>query len=249
MRISISHYMNYSYDSPVRLSTQYLRLYPRDTARQKVLAWKLETLGQPMRTQDGYGNVLHVLTLDKPVSEISIHAEGAVETAATLDEPSDFRGTPLSPLLFLRQTGLTRLSDEVASFAERFRRGAATLSSLRELAGAILERDGESSSEHLAHAFIGCCRHLGVPARYVSGYVYSAQKPAGASALHAWAEAWVVERWRSFDIAQGGAIGEGHIKLAIGADYLDACPMRGVRTGGGSETLIARTELAADAQQ
>ena len=78
MRFSISHDLNYSYDSPVRLSTQYLRLYPRDTARQKVLAWKLETLGQPMRTQDGYGNVLQVLTLDKPVSDISIHAEGTV---------------------------------------------------------------------------------------------------------------------------------------------------------------------------
>jgi transglutaminase-like putative cysteine protease len=249
MRISISHDMNYSYDSPVRLSTQYLRLYPRDTGRQKVLAWKLETLGQPMRTQDGYGNVLHVLTLDKPVSEISIRAEGTVETAPTLDEPSDFRGTPLSPLLFLRQTALTRVNDELGALAERFRRASATLSGLRELAGAILKRNGESSSEQLTHAFIGCCRHLGVPARYVSGYIYSPQKPANGTALHAWAEAWVVDRWRSFDIAQGRAVGEGHIKVAIGGDYLDACPMRGVRTGGGTETLMAHTEVAADPQQ
>jgi len=194
MRFSISHDLNYSYDSPVRLSTQYLRLYPRDTGRQKVLAWMLETLGQPMRTQDGYGNVLHVLTLDKPVSEISIHAEGLVETAPSLDEPSDFRGTPLSPLLFLRQTALTRVNGELGAFAERFRRGAATLSGLRELAGALLKRNPEGSSEQLTHAFIGSCRHLGVPARYVSGYIYSAQKPADGSALHAWAEAWVVER-------------------------------------------------------
>ena len=249
MRISISHYMNYSYDSPVRLSTQYLRLYPRDTGRQKVLAWKLDTLGQPMRTQDGYGNVLHVLTLDKPLSEISLHAEGTVETAPTIDEPSDFRGTPLSPLLFLRPTGLTRVNEELAAFAERFRRGSGTLSGLRELAAAILKRDADGSSEHLTHAFIGCCRYLGVPARYVSGYVFSLHKPDDKTALHAWAEAWVIDRWRSFDIAQGGPIGAGHIKLAIGGDYLDACPMRGVRTGGGSETLIARTEVAADSQQ
>ena len=74
MRLSITHEMGYTYDSPVRSSTQYLRLCPRDTARQKVLKWKLETPGQAMRTQDGYGNVLHVLTLDKPVSEISITA-------------------------------------------------------------------------------------------------------------------------------------------------------------------------------
>ena len=249
MRLSISHDLHFSYDSPVRLSTQYLRLSPGETVRQKVLSWKLETLGQPLRTQDGYGNVLHVLTLDKPVSEISIHAEGTVETASTLDEPSDFRGTPLSPLLFLRQTGLTRVNDELGNFAERFRRAAATLSGLRELAGAILRRDPQGSSEQLAHAFIGCCRHLSVPARYVSGYLYSTHKSQDKTALRAWAEAWVIDRWRSFDVALGGPVGEAHIKLAIGGDYLDACPMRGVRTGGGTETLVAHTQVAAEPQQ
>jgi transglutaminase-like putative cysteine protease len=202
-----------------------------------------------MRTQDGYGNVLHVLTLDKPVSEISIHAEGTVETTPALDEPSDFRGIPLSPLLFLRQTNLTRVNEELCAIAERFRRGAATLSGLRELAGALLKRNGESSSEQLTHSFIGCCRHLGVPARYVSGYIHSAQKSEDKTALHAWAEAWVVDRWRSFELAQGGAVGEGHIKIAIGGDYLDACPIRGVRTGGGAETLVAQAHVAADRQQ
>ena len=110
-------------------------------------------------------------------------------------------------------------------------------------------RNPEDSSEQLTHAFIGCCRHLGVPARYVSGYIHSAQRPANVTALHAWAEAWVVERWRSFDVAQGAAVGEGHIKIAIGGDYLDGCPVRGVRTGGGAETLIAQTEVAAHSQQ
>jgi transglutaminase-like putative cysteine protease len=60
MKFSISHELKYSYDSPVRLSTQYLRLVPRDTVRQKVLDWKLDTPGQALRTTDGYGNVLHV---------------------------------------------------------------------------------------------------------------------------------------------------------------------------------------------
>lgn len=249
MKFSISHDLNYSYDSPVRLSTQYLRLHPRDTGRQKVLSWKLETLGQPMRTQDGYGNVLHVLTLDKPVSEISIHAEGTVETAPNIDEPSDFRGTPLSPLLFLRQTGLTRVGEELGAVAEHFRRIAGTLSGLRELADAILKRNAEGSSEQLTHSFIGCCRHLGVPARYVSGYIYSAQKSEDKTALHAWAEAWAIDRWRSSDGAALRDVGEGHIKIAIGGDYLDACPVRGVRTGGGAETLIAHTDVAADSQQ
>jgi transglutaminase-like putative cysteine protease len=47
--------------------------------------------------------------------------------------------------------------------------------------------------------------------------------------MHAWAEAWVGDRWHSFDVAIDKPIGEAHIKIAIGADYLDACPVRGVR--------------------
>ena len=111
MRFSIRHEFRYSYDSPVRLSTQYLRLTPRDTVRQKVTGWKLDTPAAALHTTDGYGNVLHVLTIDKPVSEIAIEATGSVETAPVLDEPSDFTGAPLPPLLFLRPTGLTRLDE------------------------------------------------------------------------------------------------------------------------------------------
>lgn len=240
MKFAISHEFKYAYDSPVRLSTQYLRLVPRDTKRQKVLVWKLDTPGPALRTLDGYGNVLHVLTIDKPVSEISIEAEGSVETSPTLDEPSDFTGTPLPPLLFLRPTDLTRASASRAAFAGKF---AGHHSGLRELARAIHEKNGEASAADSVHEFIACCRSLGVPARYVSGYVYD-----HSVAMHAWCEAWVDGRWRSFDIARGGPIGEGHIKIAVGGDYLDACPVRGVRVGGGIETLSAQAHVEATQQ-
>lgn len=246
MRYAILHALSYAYDSPVRSSTQYLRLTPRDTARQKVIEWKLETPGQPMRTQDGYGNVLHVMTIDRPVSGIMIRASGTVETSPALDEPSDFTGTPLSPLLFLRLTPLTRADEKLAAFAEGFRRSVGTLAGLRELAAAVHKHRAEGSAADMSHAFIACCRHLGVPARYVSGYAYSAQTMGAQVAMHAWAEAWVEDRWRSFDIAQDNPIGEAHIKIAVGADYLDACPIRGVRTGGGTETLLAQASVVAN---
>ena len=119
MKIAIRHDTRYVYDAPVRSSTQYLRLVPRDTARQKVIAWKLDTPVPTVRTQDGYGNVLDVLTLDKPVAEIRIVASGTVETSAVVDEPSDLPGLPLSPLLFLRATGPTRPDRAIAALAER----------------------------------------------------------------------------------------------------------------------------------
>ena len=246
MKFSISHELSYRYDSPVRFSIQYLRLCPRDTARQKVLDWKLETPGRAMRTLDGYGNVLHVLTTDKPTAEIWIHSGGSVETTPALDEPSDFTGTPLSPLLFLRPTALTRVDDDLGRVAEGFRRRAGSLSGLRELAVAIQKKKPGAAAEELTHAFITCCRHVGVPARYVSGYVDSSKN--SKIAIHAWAEAWVVDRWRSFDVVHSNAIGEAHIKVAVGADYLDACPVRGVRTGGGVETLMAQAQVTAGNQ-
>ena len=243
MRFSITHEFKYSYDSPVRLSTQYLRLMPRDTVRQKVLSWKLDTPGTALRTTDGYGNVLHVLTIDKPSTEIAIVAAGSVETATSHADVSDFTGAPLPPLVFLRPTPLTRADDKLAAFAGKFRNIGDTLAMLRGLAQTVRERDAQGSAADAVHIFIACCRHLGVPARYVSGYFYAA-----SVAMHAWAEAWVDDRWHSFDVWQGKPVAESHIKIAIGADYLDACPVRGVRVGGGTETLIAQAHVEASQQ-
>jgi transglutaminase-like putative cysteine protease len=245
MRYAIRHELTYTYDSPVRQSTQYLRLSPRDTARQRVVGWKIETPRPALRTDDGYGNILHVLTVDKPVSEIAILAAGIVETSVEADGPSDFTGVPLSPLLFLRMTPLTRPEAKLAALAERFRSRASTHAGVRDLAAAVHDGAPEGPSEGLSHAFIACSRLLGVPARYVSGYLYTPHGAGEPMALHAWAEAYCEERWRGFDVASRAPVGERHIKIAVGADYLDACPIRGVRTGGGAETLRAQAEVVA----
>jgi transglutaminase-like putative cysteine protease len=96
-----------------------------------------------------------------------------------------------------------------------------------------------------AHVFIACCRFLGVPARYVSGYLYTAQDSDAPVASHAWAEAWVVDRWRSFDVTNGRPAGEHHVRIAIGADYLEASPVRGIRFGGGEERMVASAVVEA----
>ena len=268
MKLQISHETHYLYGAPVRSSTQYLRLMPRDTAGQKVLDWKLEAPDTPVRTHDGYGNVLHVLTLDTPISEIRIRASGVVDTSPAVDAPSDFTGVPLSPLLFLRATALTRVDGKLAALLNGFQREAKSLKVLRSLAAAIHEKmplDAHelpvfpSASEafasrsgagpDLAHVFIACARHLAIPARYVSGYLCSQAKSGSHVASHVWVEAWVENRWSSFDLARNAPIGEGHVKLAVGADYLDACPIRGVRVGGGAETMTIRAELLAPAPQ
>jgi transglutaminase-like putative cysteine protease len=268
MRLAVDHETHYIYESPLRFSTQYLRLTPRDSVRQKVIEWRVDAPARCLRTQDGYGNILHVLTIDHPVIEIRIRAVGVVETAQAADHPSDFVGAPLSPLLFLRPTVRTETDAALEAFAAPFQSRAGTLEGLRELATAIHLRmpfrPGEthvssSASEAFAigsgvcqdhaHVLIACCRRLGIPARYVSGYVFSPGHAETHVASHAWAEAWVGENWHSFDVANDCPAGEDHIKLAMGADYFDACPIRGVRVGGGVETMTAAALVSRQSQQ
>ncbi|MES2561512.1 MAG: transglutaminase family protein [Pseudomonadota bacterium] len=263
MRISIDHVTRYTYETPVRYSTQYLRLAPQSSPHQRVIEWNLDTPGTPIELRDGYGNTLHVLTLDDPVTEIVIRASGVVETSGAVDEQATEPG--LSPLLFLRPTALTKAEGAMIDFAEKFRLDGGGVAALRDLAAAVLAKlpfqpgvtqVHSTASEALdaangvcqdhAHVFIGCCRHLGVPARYVSGYLYSDGHSESVVASHAWAEAWVVNRWHSFDITNSRPEGEHHIRLAIGADYLDASPVRGVRHGGGDETMVTHALVGVD---
>ena len=263
MKIRVDHVTHYAYDAPVRHSAQYLRLVPAASARQRVLEWRLETPGNPLEMRDGYGNILHLFTVERPASEIRIRSTGVVETSAAIDEAPD--EIKLSPVVFLRQSALATADAAIGEFAEGFRRRAGTLSGLRDLAVAILGRlpfqagvTGPHSTAAEAfqaengvcqdhtHVFIACCRYLGIPARYVSGYIHEPRFPESQVAGHAWAEAWVVDRWRSFDVTNGGPAGEHHLRVAVGPDYLDACPVRGVRSGGGQEKMTAAAMVGLD---
>lgn len=259
MILTINHETVYRYDSAARHSTQYLRLTPQDSDGQRVLEWRLDLPRPAFATTDSHGNVLHVLTLDMPHTEIRIRAVGIVET----DEGERVTDGGGDPRPYVRATPLTIMSPLMIGFAEGFRDGVGTLAGIEALAHAVhdyLTYDpGSTGSDTVAaeafllargvcqdytHVFIACCRYLGVPARYVSGYVHSGTPGyGGQQASHAWAEAWWEGRWWSFDLVNRCRAGAGHLKLAAGMDYHDACPVRGVRRGGGGETMMAEVRV------
>jgi transglutaminase-like putative cysteine protease len=89
-----------------------------------------------------------------------------------------------------------------------------------------------------AHIFIGAARSLGIPARYVAGYVRRPDNSVGHDTGHAWAEAYVSDLgWVGFDPADGRCPTDAHVRVAIGLDALGAAPMRGTRLGAGAETV------------
>ncbi len=101
--------------------------------------------------------------------------------------------------------------------------------------------------QDFAHIMIACLRTLGLPARYVSGYLLTQPPPGqprliGADASHAWVSVYLPGRdvpggWTEFDPTNGRQPGEDYVTLAIGRDYSDISPMRGVLHGGARHTL------------
>ena len=256
MRLSIDHLTTYRYAEMASRSTQYIRLTPQSDGRQRILDWHLEMPGQARQCRDGLGNLLHVLTLDNPHREISIRAWGEVEID-TAGEPT--RQSGLTPLIFLRHTRLTRPNREIEDFARQH--GGCSAAALEKLMQALREAmpyrpgatkvsstaaeafaQGEGVCQDHTHVFLACARLLGMPARYVSGYLHT--DDAGHVASHAWAEVWVDDSWLPFDVTNADANADSHLRLAVGVDYLDACPIRGVRFGGGAESMDARALVA-----
>ena len=108
--------------------------------------------------------------------------------------------------------------------------------------------------QDFAHFMIGCLRSLGLPARYVSGYILTSPPPGkprliGADASHAWVSAWcggaagAAGSWIDFDPTNNMLVGEQHITLAWGRDFSDVTPMRGVILGGGEQELEVRVTV------
>jgi transglutaminase-like putative cysteine protease len=97
---------------------------------------------------------------------------------------------------------------------------------------------GQGVCQDHAHIFIACCRSIGLPARYVSGYLFT--KDGSLLQTHAWADVYLTNGgWQSFDVSNGILAGETHVRLAIGLDYRSASPVGGMRAGGGVEGMAS----------
>ena len=101
--------------------------------------------------------------------------------------------------------------------------------------------------QDFAHVMLGCLRSLGLPARYVSGYLLTEPPPGqprlvGSDASHAWVSVYLPAesgrgQWVDLDPTNNRAAGEDYVTLAVGRDYSDVSPMRGVIHGGANHTL------------
>ena len=263
MRLKISHTTSYHYDTPVPYALQQLRLRPKPRHGQQVLSWDLTIEGgdRQLSFEDEHGNSVDLISFAPGARDITIHCAGEVavtDTAGVVGKHAGF--VPL--WLFRRPTALTRAGSRLRALAASLPRSGNDLSDLHALSALVLARvpystDQDSatlSAEQVlgaghgvcqdhAHVFIAAARHLGYPARYVSGYLLI-QDQVDQTASHAWAEAHVDGLgWVGFDVSNAQSPDARYVRVATGLDYQGAAPVSGLRLGAGDEALKVQLQV------
>ena len=266
MKLRIQHDTHYEYSAPLQYAMQQLCLTPQGSEHQTVIDWSLQAPGPLFGQRDGYGNLAHSWSLARQKSgrhiyRGSVRAAGTVRTHATpllADAPAD---PPAA--LYLRATPLTAWDGALAEFGRAHLAPGSDAAALLKLAAAVRAHVrykagvtavdttaqqalalGEGVCQDQAHVFIAACRAAGLPARYVSGYFHSPSAPQLAS--HAWVDVCVDgrgRRWLSVDITHDGLMDARHVRLAVGPDYAACAPVRGVREGGGEESMRVNVQV------
>jgi transglutaminase-like putative cysteine protease len=269
LKLHVRHITDYRYTEPLRYALQTLWLTPQSGPAQTVNYWSLGAPEKLFTQHDAFGNTISSYTFvgsdANNVRWSLVNAAGDVETlgVAEFNDPE----TLPHPYFFLRATHLAEPHFELAEFGRRFipqsLDGTASLQSLLALsqgvAGAVsylknstsvtttaLEafKSGAGVCQDQAHVMVAICRSLGYPARYVSGYFYAANEPDLAS--HAWCDVCLdvaTRRWVSIDVTHHCLIDERHVRLAMGTDYNACPPIKGVRQGGGEESMTVEITI------
>jgi len=256
MRICVTHETRYQYGEPAKGVIQTLRLTPRPHDGQYVVDWRIDVSGDCRLDthEDAFGNITTAYSIDGPLERLRITVEGEVETQ---DTSGVVRGTvePFPPSLFLRETPLTEPVAELTTYARDASTGADTLARMHTLlahvhddmtlttdaaapavgvAAAFAGRTGTSAD--IAHVFIAAARVIGVPARFINGYVHIGE--GAMPARRAWAEAHIAGLgWVAFDPLACLCANDAYVRVAVGLDSLGATPIRGMRYGSGDEDL------------
>ena len=258
MRISVRHTTRYDFTQPVAHGLQRLRLRPKSTHGQKVLDWHMAFEGARAEAEydDQHHNRTTLASVLPGTSTVTVTCTGTVETNDTAGVLGSHAGC--MPLwAFQAQTALTRPGPRLRALAA----GLAgqrddRLGLLHELAGTVLaavryevgRTDATTAAEDAlaaghgvcqdhAHIFIGAARLLGIPARYVSGYLMMDDR-IDQEAGHGWAEAHVGGLgWVGFDVSNGICPDARYVRVASGCDYSQAAPVTGISWGEGESVL------------
>ena len=256
MRLKIHHKTHYSFDSQVPYGLQQLRVTPLSNTQQNVLSWSVEVSGgkREVSYDDHHRNRVELISFDKDTTDISIVSEGEVDVVETNGIFGAHKG-PAPLWLYLNETERTKCGPGCREFVKQAK-GETQLEQLHALSAAIRDRvayvigasgahttaedaiaDGRGVCQDHAHIFAACARQMGMPTRYVSGYLMLDDR-IEQDATHAWAETHVDGvGWVGFDVSNGYSPDTRYVRVATGLDYREAAPVSGLRFGTSGEAM------------
>lgn len=264
MRLSVSHTTHYAFSKPVAHGLQRLRMKPKSTHGQRVIDWDMRLVGACAEAEyeDEHCNWAMLVSVEPDATAIEVTCTGTVETVDNSGILGNHAGH--MPLWFFqRQTPLTRPGVRMRALVGALDADSGKpLDMLHALSDAVLDAvtysigktdAGTTAEEALvtghgvcqdhAHIFIGAARQLGIPARYVSGYLMMEDR-TDQEAGHGWAEAHVRGLgWVGFDVSNGICPDERYIRVATGSDYRDAAPVTGISWGSCESVLSVRLSV------
>jgi transglutaminase-like putative cysteine protease len=278
-RLRVRHVTGYRYRGKVTQSYNEARMLPGSGDGQFVLASNLEIspMSSSHGYVDYWGTRVNSFEILTPHEELSLTATSLVEVHRDPHRAPGLSWEELGPAAQasvdtveqLQQTALTDPPDEVREIARAAAADldpcAAALAVCREIhrrvtymAGVTgVQSTAHESWEHgrgvcqdIAHIAIGALRSIGVPARYVSGYLHPDPSfPIGSTVKgesHAWVE-WFCGSWHGFDPTNVLEIGERHVQVGRGRDYSDVAPLRGIYAGPSGSRLFVEVEITREA--
>jgi transglutaminase-like putative cysteine protease len=273
-RIAIRHRTGYRYTGPVRASYNEARLTPPSVDGQRTLqaALSITPAVRPLRYVDYWGTTVDAFEIHVPHTELVVLATSLVETAGPRPLPIGAEWSELADRAaqdrfaeLLAESTYVPAEPELAEIGQSLRaesapveaglRAAAwTHETLQYERGATDVHTSSSEAriagkgvcQDFAHVTLALLRAIGLPARYVSGYLHPTvnaevgKTTAGQS--HAWVEFWA-GAWIAVDPTSHTEVGSRHVVVARGRDYADVRPLSGIYSGPAAERLGVTVEV------
>jgi transglutaminase-like putative cysteine protease len=273
-RMRVVHATGYAYKSPVTASYNEARLTPRSDSRQNVILNRVETIPatRSYRYVDYWGTAVTAFDLHAPHTELEVTASSVVETEegeAPTNEVSwnelaseavrDRFDEVLTPTHYtpasrrLERVGkrIIKENDPQAAVIAAAQWAHSELNYVPGTTGVHSSgidalREGKGVCQDFAHLTLILLRGMGIPSRYVSGYLHPKRNAKVGDTVdgqsHAWIQAWTGSWW-NYDPTNDSQINEQYISVGVGRDYADVTPLKGIYSGEGSTDLDVVVEV------
>ena len=263
MQLKIQHTTTFTYDHLISEAYTEMRLKPLDADGQRCLSFRLTTEPHDtvLRYADQFGNDVRHFDFIQPHQKLMVSAMSEVQTPDLYIADSSSL-SPLDEFNYLSPTDYAPHTPDLAAFSAShklfgnptqsaltlmrviyetlvYEKGATDVKTTADQALTL----GRGVCQDFSHIMLAACRLQNIPARYVSGYLYN---NGYDTASHAWVDVLVPERgWISLDPTHNTEQTGQYVRVAVGRDYADVPPTRGIFKGNAKEKMDVEVSVNA----